>query len=131
MKLTLYLPLLLVSACASPSHQSSVTPSTEVSPETIALVREVQSDYLNCMTLKLPEYDDTESGIAIVAASLREACLSEAEYGIEKLSQVEGSEEFKRALVNEYLLSLEGHSIRLVNRWRGHISYREPPYHRD
>ena len=111
-------------------NQASSSSAPSISSEIRALIAEVQSDYMNCMVPKLPEYDDSESDVALVAAALRKSCTNEAANGADKLRTVDASPEFRNALVEEYWASLEGHSTNLVNQWRDHINYREPPNHR-
>ena len=119
--------LALVASCAAQGQKASVEESVSVSPELRTLIAEVQSEYMNCMVPKLPAYDDSGSDIETVAAALRDACRSEAASGAEKLRSVDASTAFQDALAQEFLDSLEGHSTRLVIRWRKHLLYREPP----
>ena len=118
------------SAFASTADKSSSTESQSIPPEIKALIREVQGDYMNCMVSKLPEFDDSVSDVAEVASALQVACESEAAAGADKLRSVDASLEYRNMLADEFLKSLEGHSIRLVNRWRKH-PYREPPYYNE
>lgn len=120
--------LVFVAACAYQGKNVPEGGNPSDSPEIRALIADVQSEYINCMVPKLPGYDDLVSDVAIVAAALRASCSSEAVAGAEKLRTIEASQAFRNALAEEYLSSLEGHSIRLVTRWRKHVFYREPPF---
>lgn len=128
--LPLALVLLMMAACSTPGDEMSGAEASSVSPEVRALIAEVQSDYMTCMVPKLPEYDDSIRDVATVAALLRESCSDEAANCIVQLNTVDASPEFRRVLVDEFQGSLEGHSIKLVEQWRDHINYREPPEHR-
>lgn len=120
--------LAFVAACTTQEEKATNDGNQSISPEIRALIAEVQSEYMNCMVPLLPEYDDSNSDIATVAAALRNACRKEAATGAQTLRSVDASTAFQKALAEEFLNSLEGHSTRLVIRWRKHLRYSEPPY---
>ena len=123
--------LLSLTACAVQSDHFSDNGKSNITPEIRTLIAEVQRDYMLCMLPKLSEYDILNSDVPTVAAALRASCSSAAEEAAIRLQAVDASPAFRAMLAQEWIGSLEGHSTRLVERWRDHLQSREPPYYKD